>query len=46
MLPGISKVKDAIGFNLAGLKFLKQDIESRGVHTFEDVAARVERGGR
>jgi len=46
VLPGISRVKDEIGFNLAGLRFLKQEIESRGVHTFEDVAERVERGGR
>jgi len=27
--PAVSKLKDQIGFNLAGLRFLKQEIEVR-----------------
>lgn len=46
VLPGISKVKDEIGFNLTGLRFLKQEILNRVGSTLEDVAERVKRRGR
>ena len=36
VLPGIAVVKDQIGFNMAGLRFLRQEVEARGVHSFED----------
>ena len=45
VLPQIQQVKDRIGFNLAGLRYLQQDIDALGVHTFDDIAPRAETGG-
>jgi len=42
--PAVSKLKDQIGFNLAGLRFLKQEIEVLGTHTFAQVQDVAENG--
>lgn len=36
-LPQITSLKDTIGFNLAGLKFLRQELVSSGIRNFQDV---------
>lgn len=36
-LPQISSLKDTIGFNLAALKFLQQEVTEAGVRNFDDV---------
>ena len=36
-LPQITTLKDTIGFNLAGLNFLRQELVSSGIRNFQDV---------
>lgn len=35
----VTALKDAIGFNMAALRFLEQEVKSAGIRTFEDVEA-------
>ena len=39
VLPRVTALKDAVGFNLAALRFLDLEVRSAGIRTFEDAEA-------
>ena len=39
VLPRVTALKDAVGFNLAALRFLDYEIRSAGIRTFDDAEA-------
>ena len=39
VLPRVTALKDAVGFNVAALRFLDHEIRSAGIRTFEDADA-------